>query len=97
MSDALYLNIRMISWYIIVPNTTKMKPISFSKFNSNPFSYRAYWSSSYPIVNVKSKQNDHIITVLHTSARDRETGFITFEIVTARGTDMPIENNSPTM
>lgn len=37
------------------------------------------------------------MTVLHTSARDRETGFITLDIVTARGTDIPIENRSPTI
>lgn len=36
-----------------------------------------------------------MMTVLHTSASDLETGLITLEIVTAIGTDMPIDNNKP--
>ena len=36
-----------------------------------------------------------IITVLHTSAKDRETGEINFDTVTAIGTEIPIEIINP--
>lgn len=75
--------------------TTRIKPINFSKFNSNPFYSRAYWSSLIPAVNVNSKQNDHITTVLHTFVKDLETGLITFDMVTPSATDTPLVNSNP--
>ena len=44
---------------------------------------------------VKVKQNPQIRTVRQTSASERETGLITFDIVTAKGTEIPIENRRP--
>jgi hypothetical protein len=37
----------------------------------------------------------HIRNVLHTSAKERETGLILFDIVTAMGTETAIEKISP--
>lgn len=50
-----------------------------------------------PIVAVNTKKNDHIKTVLHTSANDLETGLITFDIATATGTEIEIDKINPNM
>lgn len=60
-------------------------------------SYSLYWSSYLPMVAVRVKQNPQIRTVRHTSASERETGLITFDIVTARGTEIAIEKSRPIM
>lgn len=43
------------------------------------------------------RQTAQIITVLHTSASDRDIGLITLDIVTANGTEMPIVIVKPTI
>lgn len=46
---------------------------------------------------MRKRQKDQISTVLQTSAKDLETGLITLEIVTASGTEIPIETNNPSI
>lgn len=69
--------------------------MSLSKFNNVSVSSSLYWSSYLPMVAVRAKQNPQIRTVRHTSASERETGLMTFDIVTARGTEIAIENTRP--
>jgi hypothetical protein len=71
-----------------------IKPISFNKLSCNPVYYSLYCESFFPIVSVSPRQNIQMMTVLHTSAKDLDTGLMSLEIVTAMGTDMPIENTN---
>jgi hypothetical protein len=70
-------------------------PTLFKMFTSTSVLYILYYSFYCPIVRVAAIPNIQIRNVRHTSAKERETGLILFEMVTAIGTDIAIENISP--
>ena len=74
-----------------MPSITIVNPTALKIFKIIPVSYRLY-ASLDPNRTVTIIPNIQIKTVLQTSAIVRDTGLITFEIVTPMGTASEIEN-----